>query len=472
MKDTRKKFTKVLTAIGMAGAVFAGTITTGSASTELTKEEYQQACKAEQVSGIVDNIFRWKKVEEGINPSDPLFSEERLEYAGTSVMDWYAFAIGRMDCQDNYDEYCQALMTKIVEKYKTEDKLDANSATEWHRQILTLLALGEDPTYIIDEEGYLINLVEDGTYNRGVTKSLGEQGLNGYIWALIALDSCRYPVPDGAADTRETMIQAILTGQNEDGGFSLTEGISDVDITAMALQALAPYADDMPEVKEAVTKAVDYLSGCQNDDGTMKNGTEATAESTAQVITALCCLNMDPDADERFVKNGNSLLDGLLLFRNGDGGFSHLLTDERESNSLVGEQVAIGLCAYERFCLGEGSVYDFTTSEEASNRTAYIQLRDEIDTINSRIQNSLYPLEQLDEKQKQLASKLLEQVEELPDYVHDQILEYDQLQNAVNGEEASPSGATAVTAGIVGVAVVAAGAAYILFRNKKKTGVK
>lgn len=48
----------------------------------------------------------------------------------------------------------------------------------------------------------------------------------------------------GAADarySRQDMLDAIVSAQLPDGGFSLGGGAMDVDITAMALQALAPY---------------------------------------------------------------------------------------------------------------------------------------------------------------------------------------------------------------------------------------
>ena len=51
-------------------------------------------------------------------------------------------------------------------------------------------------------------------------------------------------------------------------------------------------------------------------------GTE-NVESTDQVVVALCCLGIDPLKDERFIKNGKTLLDGILKYRMSDGGFVH-----------------------------------------------------------------------------------------------------------------------------------------------------
>ena len=42
-------------------------------------------------------------------------------------------------------------------------------------------------------------------------------------------------MPEDAAYTREEILAAILEAQEPDGGFGLTAGASDVDITAMAV---------------------------------------------------------------------------------------------------------------------------------------------------------------------------------------------------------------------------------------------
>ena len=52
-------------------------------------------------------------------------------------------------------------------------------------------------------------------------------------------------MPKGASETRQNIICEILKLQLDDGGFALdtssSQNASDVDLTAMAVQALAPY---------------------------------------------------------------------------------------------------------------------------------------------------------------------------------------------------------------------------------------
>ena len=95
-----------------------------------------------------------------------------------------------------------------------------------------MLAAGGDPTSFGVCDGEKIDLVADGTYNRGKTTSLGRQGINGWIWGLIALDSKRYSVPADAYYTRDDIITEILSRQLPDGGFALSGAASDPDLTA------------------------------------------------------------------------------------------------------------------------------------------------------------------------------------------------------------------------------------------------
>lgn len=151
--------------------------------------------------------------------------------------------------------------------YRENGGLDRIKATEWHRITLAVQAQGGDPTaFGRDREGKPIDLVAEGTYNWSRSRSLGAQGLNGWIFALITLDSGGFAVPEGAAYTREDMRRAILSAQTEEGAFGLSAGTADVDITAMALQALAPYQED-PATAEAIRRGLAWLSGQQTENG-------------------------------------------------------------------------------------------------------------------------------------------------------------------------------------------------------------
>ncbi|WP_148315495.1 prenyltransferase/squalene oxidase repeat-containing protein [Clostridium culturomicium] len=344
------------------------------------------------------DIINWKKSESGIK-GQSLFSEKILTDAGKSSMDWFAVGLGRMGYTDDYISYLGMLKNTVRQKYLTVDKLDAQKATEWHRISLAILSLGGDPTNI--ENGTkenIIDLIADGTYNRGYTEALGSQGINGYIWGLITLDSLRYSVPENSSDTRDSIIEKILENQRSDGAFSLNGEDADIDITAMALTALSPYYNSEQSysingeemiVRHCVDKAVNYLSVNQNSDGGYTSWGMGNCESTAQVIVALCSLGIDPVNDIRFIKDGNNVLDGLMQYKIADGGFTHSykadednpFADPGKSNSMASEQALYSLVALYRFQTDLRSLFDFRPEMSNIAKTQIQNLEDSIDNL-------------------------------------------------------------------------------------------
>lgn len=241
---------------------------------------------------------------------------------------------------------------KTVEDYVKDKKgvLHSKKYTEYARVILALTAIGKDPR---DVAGYDLTLPL-GDYDKTLW-----QGLNGPIWALIALDAGNYPMPENQSATtqatRQMYVDCILNRQNSDGGWSLQEGDSpsDPDITGMALQALAGY-QDQAGVKAAVDQALICMSRQQRGDGGFSSWDGANSESCAQMIVALCELGLDLE-DPRFVKNGNTLLDALLACRLSDGSFSHV--PGGSANRMATEQALLALAAIQRAETGENSLY-------------------------------------------------------------------------------------------------------------------
>ena len=217
-----------------------------------------------------------------------------------------------------------------------------------------------------------IDLVKGGVYGRDENNSVGKQGLNGWIFALLTLDTMGYKTSEGAEFDRERILDEIVSAQNTDGGFSLSKGESDIDITAMALQAIAPYYNDFSrdDVRKSVDKAVEYLSGKQDSSGTF-----GSAEADSQVVIALCSLGIDPEADSRFVKN-TDLLTALLSYQNSDGGFPH--EKGGDSDELATGQALCALAAQKRFELTMRRIYDMR--EELS-----VLQREKLDGINGRL---------------------------------------------------------------------------------------
>ncbi len=294
---------------------------------------------------------------------------EFISDAGNSYSDWYAVTLGRIGIRGDYGSYLALLRDYVERRYRTAEKLSAYAATEWHRIALTVLALGGDPTcFGTDADGNNIDLIADGTYNRSEIASLGAQGVNAYIWSLITLDSLGYEVPEESGDTRESMIFEVLGSQLDDGGFSLDGKKSDIDVTAMALQALSPYRE-AETVAAAAERAVLYLSEEQTPSGDFISWGQRSLESTAQVAVALCTIGIDPETDSRFIKDGNNIISSIMNYRADDGGFLRTydnVPDKKASSDYVASEQALrALCAFYRYRNGLRSFYDFRSETEA-----------------------------------------------------------------------------------------------------------
>ena len=348
---------------------------------------------------IADGLIAWKKSDLNAKSDENLINNEYLSLAGTTPGDWYVIGLSRLGKDDNYEGYLAVIAEKIKERYTEPGRLSAAKSTEWHRISLAVLAAGGNPENIGGE-----NLIADGTYDRGKTASLGKQGINGWIWGLITLDSIAYEIPDGAFYSREDIITEIISKELSGGGFTLTGEVADPDITAMAIQSLAPYYNDEKtyeingksvSVREVIDRALEKLSELQTDDGDFLSWGTKNVESTDQVVVALCSLGIDPLSDSRFIKNGKTLLDGILLYRMPDGGFIHSKTYDADnptslpdsSNSMAGEQTLYTMAALLRREKGMRTLYDFRPEQSSALKARISDLQTEIAKISSKTEN-------------------------------------------------------------------------------------
>lgn len=174
---------------------------------------------------------------------------------------------------------------------ETKGVLSDSKYTEYSRVILALTAMGISPSNV---NGY--NLL----YNLSDYESVIYQGINGAIFALIAYDSHQYEIVSLTEEdkengmvqtTRELLIDTILKSELNGGGWTLQGKQPEVDITAMAIQSLVPYYDTREDVKQAVNRAVEWLSSIQNSQGGFSLLNQDNLESIAQVVIALSTLD-------------------------------------------------------------------------------------------------------------------------------------------------------------------------------------
>lgn len=304
-----------------------------------------------------------QRAERGIADNQPLLTEDAFP-AGSSVSDWTALAMARAGIADDYAGYLARLQAYVERQYAENGGLHAVKATEYHRIALTAAALGGDPAaFGAKPDGTAIDLVADGAYNwQG--DDLGGQGFNGWIFALLTMDAVGSKVPADARYSRQDMLDAIVSAQLPEGGFSLGGGAMDVDITAMALQALAPYREQYQEVIDAALSA---LSAAQTATGGFESWGAQSSESCAQVILALTALDIDPTADERFQKNQRNVAEALMDFRLSDGGFAH--EKDGPLDAMACEQAMQALTAMELRQQGEGRFFDLTAAHPVQLET-------------------------------------------------------------------------------------------------------
>ncbi len=256
-----------------------------------------------------------------------------------------------------YETYYASVEEKVKE---TGAIIHKSKVTENERTILALTALGVDCT---DVAGY--NILEPLYDETFVTK----QGINGVVFGLLAIDAANAPdsLEEDGTNIREFLVQEILTAELSTGGWTFI-GAADPDMTGMAIQALAPYYNTNTDVKEAVDRGLDVLSNMQRDDGGFASWGSLNSESAAQVVTALSALGIDADTDPRFVKNGISVLDNLISFKDeATGGFRHIKKDQNGNvcgeNAMATQQGTYALVAYYRYKHGMPALYDMSDAD-------------------------------------------------------------------------------------------------------------
>ena len=330
------------------------------AATEETTENLTEPEESAEIAALsasasqIDSAY----TSAGKNLSDS--SKKVTPSVGSIGGEWEILGLARSGklTDDVLNKYLANVISTLKEN---NGKLHDKRYTDYSRVVLALTSLGIDVTNV---GGY--NLLQPlSDYDQTVW-----QGVNGATWALIAFDSHDYEIPQAASgktqNSRDKLIQNILDQEVSGGGWDLSGRSADPDVTAMAIQALAPYYSTNAQVKAAVDRGLNKLSAMQKSNGSYATYGSETSESCSQVIVALTAMGIDPNTDNRFVKNGKSVIDALLTYANADGSFKHVL--KGDANQMATEQAYYALTAYERFTGGKTRLYDMTDVELPSDK--------------------------------------------------------------------------------------------------------
>ena len=303
---------------------------------------------------------------DGVSPIDP--EDEAKDVAGKDLKhgveylkgqdlnkygkEWNLFALlraGETVDKDVLDAYYES----VVNQVNDESKFGSMQATDIARVVLTLEAMGKNPAKTGDR-----NLIE-ALYN---SKTISD--ISGLNYTLLALDGWKSEIPENAKWTRELLIKEILKSQMDDGGFAFSTMFgSDVDVTAVALQALAPYNnDEHKDVQKAVKNALGYLKKAKSENAGFGAWGE-NAASAAQVLTALTSLGINPvDKANGFVLGSKNIIKNLHSFKAENGfGFS----DGNKGMEAATQQSVYALASYVRMLNNETKLFDLTDKKPA-----------------------------------------------------------------------------------------------------------
>ncbi len=240
--------------------------------------------------------------------------------------EWTVIALARngYDVPDGYYDKYRQNAAKYV------DEGGARRYTDYSRITLALSSIG-------------YNAACAAEYLQDFDKVVS-QGINGAVYALLALDSKNY-----ASELRGKYLDYILERQHSDGGFGLSDN-SDIDVTAMVMQSLANYAGD-ERAASAITKATDYLESQRI----------ITSESASQALIAMCATGQSTDKYEAELMTYYK--DGMFEHEKGGG-----------ENLMATEQGACALTALKRYKNGENFLYDMTDTESKNGNTGFLDI--------------------------------------------------------------------------------------------------
>ena len=291
-------------------------LSAGTCATKAEKHAYTVA----EVESLCDGIVGYKASQWGVSSAQELIDSGLSRNAGESA-EFYVIALSQYGSY-SFSRYEKALLGYI-------NSHEIYSATTREKYALALIASGSNNRYI----------------TKAADDAIGGQGLMSLVFGLHILNNGY----ESRTYTAESIVNTILGCQLSDGGWAVIGDRGDVDVTAMTLQALAPYVGVYSDVSSAVDRGLTLLSNAQQPNGGFIGMGVENCESTAQVLCALSSLGIDQNTDSRFIKNGNTVLDAMLGYRNSDGSFSHNGSGFNETATM---EALYSMIAYIRMCRG------------------------------------------------------------------------------------------------------------------------
>ncbi|KAF1301829.1 hypothetical protein BAU16_08045 [Enterococcus sp. JM9B] len=350
------------------------------------RAEYNQLSASQKTMISSESLKKLEELEERLNElkKQDMVYQQVLDHTQNYVLslftsyvptysnEWLILALARNGYPQNsplMTTYYQNVVRRLQE---VNGQLHSVKYTEYSRLILALTAIGKKPAEVADFDLFLP--LQD------FSKTI-YQGINGGIFALLALNAAPQ---QKTMTTRKKLLDYLLEKEIVGGGWTLYGKTPTIDITAMTLQALAPYRQQ-PAVKKAIDRGLTFLSKQQNSAGSFGSTKTENSEEIAQVILALTALDVDPTKDSRFIKKKN-LLEALVKFQLKNGGFMHVLPGGNsngggapgEANGMATEQALSALVAYQRLADKKTSFYQMSDVVSLSDQETAAQVSEQI----------------------------------------------------------------------------------------------
>ena len=288
-----------------------------------------------RAEAIYQDVLDYQLEKVGATGVDEWIDGELTSNAGVTS-EWFVFTLAQSGEYD-FASYETALLAYL-------DTHRVASLSSRQKYALCLAAIGSTDPYISEV----------------METTVGEGGVMSFVYGLHLLSN---GYQSKKYDTA-SVVNALLDLQCEDGGWSVSGVSGDADVTAMTVQALAPYAATDKNVGQAIDGALAFLSSRQLESGDFLSYGLKNAESAAQVIVALSALGVDCERDARFIKNGNTLIGVLERYRLSDGSFCHTVGGASNVNATA--QAFYAARAYLRMTEGVGALYDLDFADPAA----------------------------------------------------------------------------------------------------------
>lgn len=306
--------------------------------------------------------------ENPIDPEDPNIDKEKEErinellnnIAASYVDRSYEWNIMEMAA---YEDLFPDSQYKTSDKAKKEyiDKAIA-SLGEGHadditysKAIICLTALGIDA-----EKLYTVNSNEPISAVKGLNSVSHSSSVWYAPYTMAAYNQNSY---SGTEEYEKDLIEAVLENQGEDGSW---DEWGSVQSTSNVIAGLSFYQGTDEKIDQAIEDAVAYLHDAQESDGRFDDGYGPDANVAAMAVIGLCAAGVNPDTDDRFVKDGVSALDGLLSFALTDNsGFGY--NDNSSVNAYATEQAFRALIAAKQVMKTSKAfnIYDFSHNSDS-----------------------------------------------------------------------------------------------------------